>query len=168
MATIYGAEELKLKSIHLMGTLLMIQFVAFFGSMLFNKIAEHVGTRRAIVIGLVVWMCVVAYAHFLQTATQFYILGAIVGMTLGGTQALSRSYYGSMVPESSSAEFFGFYTVFTKFSSIWGPWTYAAVTHTLGARTAISSLIIFFIVGLGLLLVVNEAEARRCRTEAAF
>ena len=168
MATIYGSEELHLKSVHLMGTLLMIQFIAFFGSLGFSKLADRFGTRRAIVFGLIIWMFVVAYANFLQTTAQFYILGAIVGLTMGGTQSLSRSYYGSMIPEDASAEFFGFYTVFTKFSAIWGPWTYAVVAHLLGARVAISSLIVFFVVGLLLLVMVDEEKARLCRRAEAF
>lgn len=168
MATIFGSEELGLKPAHLMGTLLMIQFVAFFGALLFSKIADRVGTRRAILGGLVIWMGVVIYAYFLQTALQYFCMGAVVGMTMGGTQALSRSYYGSMVPAEASAEFFGFYTVFTKFSAIWGPWTYAALTDMLGPRVAITSLLFFFVSGSGLLVLVNEAEARRCKTESAF
>lgn len=169
MATIYGSNELHLPASALMLTLLIIQFVAIFGSIGFSKIADRFGTRNAIVFGLLIWSCVVIYAYFIHSTTEFFILGMIVGLTLGGTQALSRSYYGSMVPEDASAEFFGFYTVFSKFSAIWGPWAFAAITYfSHSARTAIVSLIVFFIVGVSLLLAVNEEQARSARNAVAF
>ena len=169
MATIYGSHELHLPASALMLTLLIIQFVAIFGSIGFSKLAGRFGTRKAITFGLFIWSGVVIYAYFIHTTKEFFALGIIVGLTLGGTQALSRSYYGSMIPEDSSAEFFGFYTVFSKFSAIWGPWAFAAITYfSHSARTAIVSLIAFFIVGLTLLLCVDETKARAARTLAAF
>jgi len=169
MATIYGSNELHLPASALMFTLLIIQFVAIFGSIGFSKIADRLGTRRAIIFGLLIWSGVVVYAYFINSTKEFFALGMIVGLTLGGTQALSRSYYGSMIPEDSSAEFFGFYTVFSKFSAIWGPWAFAAITYfSHSARTAIVSLITFFIVGLILLVCVDETKARAARTLAAF
>jgi MFS transporter, UMF1 family len=164
MATSYGAVELHLSATAMMLTLLIIQFVAIFGSYIFGALAERVGTRPAIVVSLVIWMGVVIYAYFITSATEFFILGMIVGIAIGGSQALSRSYYGSMVPVEASAEFFGFYTVFTKFSSIWGPWAFALITHFAhSGRTAIVSLIVFFVFGLGLLLLVDEEKARGAR-----
>jgi UMF1 family MFS transporter len=169
MATIYGSNELHLPASALMLTLLIIQFVAIFGSLGFSKLADRFGTRKAITFGLLIWSGVVIYAYFIHTTTEFFALGMIVGLTLGGTQALSRSYYGSMIPEDSSAEFFGFYTVFSKFSAIWGPWAFAAITYfSHSARTAIVSLIAFFIVGLTLLLCVDETKARAARSLSAF
>ncbi len=169
MATIYGSNELHLPASALMFTLLLIQFVAIFGSLGFSKIADRVGTRRAILFGLLIWSCVVVYAYFIQTTKEFFALGMVVGLTLGGTQALSRSYYGSMIPEDSSAEFFGFYTVFSKFSAIWGPWAFAAITYfSHSARTAIVSLIAFFIVGTVLLVSVDESKARAARDQAVL
>lgn len=165
MATIYGTNELHLDASALMATLLIIQFVAMGGSLLFGRLAVRIGTRPAIVCALVLWMGVVIYAYFLHTTTEFFILGVIVGLAMGGVQALSRSYYGSMIPEEASAEFYGFYTVFTKFSAIWGPWTFALITHLAGsARTAIVSLIVYFVAGTLLLLSVNEAKARSAKT----
>ena len=164
MATIYGTNELRLPASALMLTLLIIQFVAIFGSIGFSKIADRVGTRRAIVFGLFIWVGVVIYAYFIHTVIEYFVLGMIVGIAMGGTQALSRSYYGSMIPEQSSAEFYGFYTVFSKFSAIWGPWAFAAITYFAhSARTAIASLVVFFIVGLILLISVNEEQARDAR-----
>jgi UMF1 family MFS transporter len=169
MASIYGTSELKLDASALMLTLLIIQFVAMGGSLVFSRLADRVGTKKAIVTALILWMGVVIYAYYLKTTVEYFILGMIVGVAMGGVQSLSRSYYGSMIPEEASAEFFGFYTVFTKFSAIWGPWTFAFITHWAGsARTAILALITYFIAGTLLLLTVNEAKARQAREAAIF
>jgi UMF1 family MFS transporter len=115
-------------------------------------------------LSLVLWSGVVTYAYFLQTATEFFLLGVVVGIVLGGSQALSRSFYGSMIPEESSAEFYGFYSVFSKFSSIWGPLAFGLIRQITGsARLSIISLMIFFIVGLILLYFVNEEKAREAK-----
>jgi MFS transporter, UMF1 family len=169
MASIYGAEELKLSTTSLMLTLLMVQVVATGGALLFGRIAQRIGTKRAIMLSLVLWSGVVIYAYVIHSATEYFILGGIVGIVLGGSQALSRSYYGMMIPENASAEFYGFYTVFSKFSAIWGPFTLAFVRHALGsARLAIASLIFFFIAGLVLLYFVDERKAREARLAGAF
>jgi UMF1 family MFS transporter len=169
MASAYGTVELNLSPTVLMLTLLIIQFVAIVGSLAFSRIADRIGTKKAIMLSLLVWCGVVLYAYFIQTAAQYFIVGMVVGLAMGAAQALSRSYYGSMVPEEASAEFFGFYTVFTKFSAIWGPWAFALITHFAhSARTAIVSLIFFFLVGLILLSLVNETRAREARLSKAF
>ena len=169
MATAYGSVELGLSPSFLMLTLLVIQFVALGGALLFSRIAGRIGSKHAIMLTLVFWSGVVIYAYFIRTQTQFFILGMIVGLIMGGSQALSRSFYSSMVPEEASAEFFGFYTVFTKFSSIWGPWTFALVKQAVGSsRVAIVSIIVFFIVGLVLLHFVDEARAREAKLGGAF
>lgn len=164
MATIYGTDELGFSTTVLMVTLLIIQMVAAVGALVFGKVAGRIGTKRAVMLSLVLWSGVVTYAYFLQTATEFFLLGVVVGIVLGGSQALSRSFYGSMIPEESSAEFYGFYSVFNKFSSIWGPLAFGLIRQITGsARLSIISLMIFFIVGLILLCFVNEDKAREAK-----
>lgn len=166
MATIYGKDELGLSTIALMATLLTIQLVATVGSLLFSRVAELMGTRRAVMLTLVIWSVVAVVAYFIQSAREFYALGVVVGLVLGGSQSLSRSLYGFIIPRQSSAEFYGFYTLFSKFSSIWGPWVFAVITLMTGsARTAILSLVVFFLVGLVLLLLVDEDKAREVGLE---
>ena len=161
MATIYGTEELKLSTTALMVTLLLVQVVAIGGALIFSRLANRIGARRSVMFALVLWSGVVTYGYFIHTATEFFILGMIVGIVLGGTQALSRSFYGAMIPEGASAEFYGFYSVFSKFSSIWGPVTFGFIKQITGsARLAIISLMIFFIVGLILLGFVDEEKAK--------
>ena len=161
MAAIYGKDELGLGTTDLMVTLLLVQVVAFGGALVFSRIANRIGARRAVMISLVLWSGVVIYAYFIQTATEFFILGMIVGVVLGGTQALSRSFYGAMIPENASAEFYGFFSVFSKFSAIWGPFIFGFIKQVTGqARLAIISLIVFFIVGFILLAFVNDEKAK--------
>jgi len=169
MATTYGTVELGLPAWALMLTLLIIQGVATLGAIAFSRLAEFLGTRQTIMVTLVLWTGVVIYAYFIQTITEFFALGMVVGVVLGGSQSLSRSFYSSMIPQGASAEFFGFYTVFSKFSSIWGPLVFAVIRHTVGSsRLAIISLVVFFVAGLALLAFVDEAKAREARLAGAF
>lgn len=169
MAAIYGTEELKLSTTTLMLTLLMTQVIATFGALVFSWLAMKIGTKTTIMASLVLWSGVVIYAYFIQTAAQFFSLGVVAGIVLGGSQALSRSFYGSMVPEEATAEFFGFYTVFTRFSAIWGPATFGIVRQWLGSsRLAIVSLIFFFVVGLILMAFVDERKAREAKASGLF
>ena len=169
MATIYGTETLGLSTTVLMTTLLAIQIIAAGGALLFSQIAGKIGTKRAVMLSLVLWSGIVTYAYFLHTASEYFILGVFVGIVLGGSQALSRSFYGAMVPEEASAEFYGFYSVFSKFSAIWGPLAFAVIRQVTGtARLSIISLMAFFIVGLILLSRVDEEKARKAKLSGAF
>ncbi|MCL4419424.1 MFS transporter, partial [Patescibacteria group bacterium] len=169
MATIYGKDELGFSTTILMVTLLIIQIVAIFGALLFGKLGEIITTKRALMITLILWSFVVIYAYFMTTAMEYFILGMIVGMVMGGSQALNRSLYSSMIPVNAAAEFFGFYSIFEKFSAIWGPLVFALIRQMTGtSRIAIVSLIIFFITGIVLLYFVNVEEAKKAKLSALF
>ena len=119
---------------------------------------------------LVVWTGLAVMAFFLPegSAPGFLLLAAIVGFVLGGVQALSRSLYGTMIPEAASAEFFGFFSVFSKLSGI-GPLVFGAISAATGSgRTAILSVAAFFLVGLALLGRVDIEEARASRDRWSF
>ena len=149
VANLYGADELGLGYGALLGTLLMTQVVAIGGALFFSWLAEGIGAKQAVMLTLLVWSIAVSYAYFIETATEFFMLGGVIGLVLGGSQALSRSFYGSMIPAEASAEFFGFYSVFSKFSSIWGPFVFFFINQLTGSsRNAIISLVIFFVLGL--------------------
>jgi UMF1 family MFS transporter len=169
MATIYGTIELKLSATTLMLTLLLIQAIATFGALIFGRLAGWIGAKATIMLSLVMWSGIVIYAYFIQTAGEFLALGGVVGLVLGGSQALSRSFYGSMIPEEASAEFYGFYTVFSKFSAMWGPWVFAIVKQVTGSsRDAILSIVVLFVAGLVLLSLVDVEKAREARRTRAF
>ena len=162
MASIFGKEELGLSSGSLIGALLMTQFIAFPGSLLFAKLADYVGPKKSIIVSLLIWSAVVIYAYFIQTALEFWILAGVVGLILGGTQAISRSLFASFVPKKNSAEFFGFFAISNKFASIIGPLTFALIGQITGsARASILSLIVFIILGLIILTRVDVKEGIR-------
>lgn len=167
----YAEETLGLGTTEIIIVFLIVQFVAFFGALMFGALAGRVGTKGAILASLVVWVAVAVVAYFLPEgeALPLYGLGVVVGFVLGGVQALSRSLYGSMIPEEASAEFYGFFSVFSKFSAIWGPLVFALVSNATGSgRAAILSVVAFFIVGFVLLSLVNVEEARSSRERWVF
>ena len=169
MATMFGKEELEFSAEILMVTLLIIQFVALIGALIFGKLGEKISAKKALMITLVLWSFVVIYAYFMDAAGEYFMLGVIVGLVLGGSQSLSRSLYGAMIPVSASAEFYGFYSVFKKFSAIWGPFVFGFVGHVTGTlRLSIISLIIFFVAGLIILAFVDVEQAKKAKMSALF
>jgi UMF1 family MFS transporter len=171
MTSAYASQTLDLSTTTILTTFLLVQFVAFPGALLVARLAHHIGTKQAIAATLVVWVLVAIGAFLLPAgaAAPFYALGAVTGFVLGGVQALSRSLYGSMIPEEASAEFFGFFAVFSRFSAIWGPLLFALITVTTGsARNAIVSVAGFFVIGGVLLAFVDVDEARATRTTWRF
>jgi UMF1 family MFS transporter len=161
MAAIYGAEALRMETGALIGALIVVQFVGIPATFAFGALAGRVGTRTAILAGLAVYSAVSIYGYFMTTATDFYILAAMVGLIQGGTQALSRSLFASMIPKHRSSEFFGLFAVFEKFAGIAGPLVFALAISIFGSsRPAILSIIAFFLVGGALLLRVDVAAGR--------
>lgn len=160
MAAIYGKDELGLKNQTLLGTLLLVQFIGIGGALLFSKISRIFGTKRILILVLTLWLGILCYAYIISSALDFWMLGIAVGFVLGGSQALSRSFYGAMIPIDESAEFFGFYSVFAKFSAICGPFVFGIIRQITGtSRLAILSLVVFFIIGIVLLCFVKENTA---------
>ena len=167
----YAEETLGLGATEIIITFLIVQFIAFFGALLFGALAGSIGSKRAIMTSIVIWIAVAIAAYFLPQgeALPLYGLAVIVGFVLGGVQALSRSLYGTMIPEEAAAEFYGFYSVFSKFSAIWGPLVFAIVSNATGSgRPAILSVIAFFTIGLILLSRVDVDAARASRHRWSF
>ena len=172
LASQFGKEELGLEISTLTATVLLVQFVAFFGALIFNFIAKITNTKRAIIISLVIWVGTIVYAYaVLKTARDFMIMGAVIGIVLGGSQALSRSLYSLMIPKGQEAEFFSIYEVSDKGTSWLGPLLFGlAYDLTRSYRIAILSVATFLILGLLLLLFVNVgkgiSEAARRSTKS--
>ena len=167
----YAEETLGLGTTEIIVAFLITQFVAFFGALGFGMLAGRIGAKGAIMASLVIWGVVAGAAYFLPEgqALPLYGLAVVVGFVLGGVQALSRSLYGTMIPEEASAEFYGFYSVFSKFSAIWGPLVFAVVSNATGSgRPAILSIAAFFVVGFVLLALVDVDEARASRERWVF
>jgi len=161
MATAYG-DEIGIGITDMTIALIITQFVGIPFSFGFGWLARRLGAKQSIFVGLGVYMLISIAGYFMQTATHFYILAFTVGMVQGGTQALSRSLYATMVPKDQSAEFFGFFSTSSKFAGIAGPLLFGVVSQvTGGSRLSIVSLIIFFVVGGFLLIFVDEKEGIR-------
>ncbi|HXZ35145.1 MAG TPA: MFS transporter [Thermodesulfobacteriota bacterium] len=160
MAVIFGAE-INIPQAHLIGSILAVQFIGIPFSILFGRLAGWMGTKRAIFLGLAVYTGISLGGYFIQTPLHFWILAVLVGFVQGGTQALSRSLFGTLVPKSRSAEFFSFLDVSSKFAGIIGPFVFGIVGQMTGSsRLSVVALVLFFIGGGALLLTVNEKEGR--------
>jgi len=169
MASIYGLIELNIPQKDILITLLIIQFLAFFGALFFSYLAGKISTKKALMVTLLLWTFIVTYGYFIKSSGDFLFLGVLVGCVLGGSQALSRSLYGSIIPVNASAEFYGFYSVFSKFSAIWGPLVFGFIKHFTGSsRNAIVSLAAFFIIGLILLSMVDMEKAKEAKKTELF
>jgi MFS transporter, UMF1 family len=161
MATIYGTE-VGIGRGPLIASILLVQFVGVPFAFLFGNLAGRIGTKQAIFLGLIVYGGISVLGYFMTNATHFLILALLVGMVQGGTQALSRSLFASMIPKHQSGEFFGFFAVFEKFAGVFGPAIVAAVISVTGStRISILSVIAFFVAGGWLLLMVNVEEGQR-------
>lgn len=161
LAAQFGQEELKLPMSTITTVILLVQFVAFAGALLFNRMAAAWGAKRAVMAGLAVWTMTLAYIYALvRTSAGFYAMGVVVGLVLGGTQALSRSLYSFMIPPGREAEYFGLYEVSDKGTSWLGPLLFGLALQWTGSfRTAILSLIAFFAAGMFLLAKVDVRAA---------
>ncbi|HHC08174.1 MAG TPA: MFS transporter, partial [Actinobacteria bacterium] len=137
------------------------------GSVLCGRLAAKMTTKSTIILALVVYAAIAVWGFFLDTVVEFWFLAFMVAVVQGGSQALSRSLYASLSPTSESGEFFGFFTVMSKFSAIVGPAVFAAAVAAFGSsRPAIASIALFFVVGIVLLARVDVEEGRRVAIEA--
>ncbi len=161
VSTAFAADELGVATDMLLVLVLMIQFVAFGGALIFGRLARWIGAKRSIIISLVIWTGVVVFAYaFLYEEWQLFVLGFVLALVLGGSQALSRSLFSQMIPPDHESEYFGFYEISERGTSWIGPLLFAAAVQMTGSqRVAIVSLIVFFAVGLVLLIGVNVKKA---------
>ncbi len=166
MATIYGTE-LGIGQGALIAAIMIVQFVGIPFAFLFGSFASRIGAKRAIFAGLVVYAGISVLGYYMTNATHFFILALLVGMVQGGTQALSRSLFASMIPRNRSAEFFGFFAVVEKFAGIFGPLIFARVIGLTGSsRIGILAIVAFFIAGGAILHFVDVGEGQRAARAA--
>lgn len=166
MATIYG-REIGIGQGPMIGALLLVQFVGIPFAFLFGMLAGRIGAKRSILLSLAVYTGIAILARFMSTSLHFLLLAILVGMVQGGSQALSRSLFASLIPSNKSGEFFGFFAVVEKFAGIFGPLVFAASVRMGGTgRFAILSVIAFFIVGGILLALVDVDEGQRIARES--
>ncbi len=163
-SAVYGSQELGLGQGTLVATILLVQFVAFGGALLLGALAGRWGARRVVLGSLGVWVGVLAAAYAVQrgAAGQFLALAVAIGLVLGGTQALSRSLFSHLVPRGQEAEWFGLYEVSDKGTSAVGSLLFGLTLQLTGSyRSAILSLLVFFVLGGILLARVDVARGAR-------
>jgi MFS transporter, UMF1 family len=161
MAGPYG-QEIGLPQNALITAFVMVQFVGIPFAFAFGWLAGRIGAKTSIFIALLVYVVISIVGYYMTTAWQFFLLSFLVATVQGGSQALSRSLFASMIPPRKSSEFFGFFGVFEKFAGIVGPALFAITVRATGSsRNAILSVIAFFVVGAVLLWFVDVEEGRR-------
>lgn len=165
VAASFASEVLGVADQNLLLLVLLIQFIAFGGALFFGYLARRMGAKRAIMVSLVIWAAVVIFAFaFLYTEIQLFILGGVIAIVLGGSQALSRSLFAQMIPADHEAEYFGFYEISERGTSWLGPLLFGlAVEITGDQRPAILALIVFFVVGL---ILLSRVDVRKAIVEA--
>jgi MFS transporter, UMF1 family len=163
-ASIYGVEELGFETGTVLATYLVVQFVAVGGAIGFGRAADRFGAKHVILFGLGIWMAIVTAALFLpeQQLVAFLVLAVAIGIVLGGTQALSRSYFSLLIPRGREAEYFSFYHAMERGTSWFGTLVFGLVYQLTGSyRPAIFALIGFFVIGGALLMRVDTARGIR-------
>jgi UMF1 family MFS transporter len=154
-ASTYGSKQLKFGDSVLIATILLIQFVAFGGALFFGRLAGKYGAYRSILWGVFAWMVIVVAAMFLpeKNVALFLVIGVAIGVVLGGTQALSRSFFSLLIPRGREGEYFALYNACERGTSWFGTFLFGLVFQLSGSyRPAIFALIVFFVVGAFFLL----------------
>jgi MFS transporter, UMF1 family len=167
MAGPYG-KEIGLPENALITAFVMVQFVGIPFAFAFGWLAGRIGAKTSIFVALIVYVAISIVAYYMTTVWQFFLLSFLVATVQGGSQALSRSLFASMIPPEKSSEFFGFFGVFEKFAGIVGPALFAITVRATGSsRNAILSVIAFFVVGAALLWMVDVEEGKRVARQGA-
>lgn len=160
-ASVVGATLLGMPPGELILCFLMIQAVAFLGALGCGFLADRWRNKTVILITLAVYVAVALAASRMTSRTEFWVLGAVLGLVLGGSQAASRSLMSALTPPAQSGEFFGFYGVVGKLTAVAGPFVFGVVSQVAGLRAGILSLLIFFLVGGAILVFVEETAPLR-------
>jgi UMF1 family MFS transporter len=166
LAAAYG-DEIGVDHNDMLIALILTQFIGFPCSLAFGALASRFGAKRSILVGLAAYILISVAGFFIQHAWHFYALAAMVGVVQGGTQALSRSLFTTMVPKNHSTEFFGFFSTGEKMAGIVGPILFGVIGQLTGSsRWGIVSLTVLFVAGAFLLTRVDEEEGRRVAATA--
>ncbi len=166
MATIYATERELDRSV-VIGAILLVQFVGIPFSLLFGRLARRFAARSLVLASLAIYALIALLAYRMTTVTHFLVLALLVATVQGGSQALSRSLFASMVPKHKSGQFFALFSVGEKFAGIFGPGLFAIISSLTGSsEKAILSVLAFFVIGGLLLSRVNVERGRRAAQAA--
>lgn len=157
LATYFASDELKMESSQLIMTVLIIQVVAIFGATLFSRLSQKTNNILTLGIIITIWIGICIFAYLTKTINQFFLLAFFVGMVMGGIQSLSRSTYSKLLPQTKdTASYFSFYDVCDKMGTVIGTLSFGYVAEFLGGmRNSVLALMVFFVIGLVLLMFVK-------------
>ena len=156
MAVNYGIT-LGFNQYDLLLALLIVQFVSFPGTLFINFLANRTSTETGIIFCILLYMVITLFATVIDSLVGFYSIAVSIGIVQGGIQALSRSYFANIIPQSRDSEFFGIYNMLGKFAALIGPLLVGLITYlTDSSRLGISSIILLFIIGLFLMIKVKQ------------
>lgn len=161
-ASVFGEHELHLDKMELIALVLMVQFLALPGAMVVGWLSDRLGQKSTLLGCLVVWVGLLLAALVVRSKAEFWVMGGVVAMVMGGTQSVSRAIMGVMTPEPRTGEFFGFFNFSGKATSFLGPNLFGWVLLlTESARAAVFSLVVFFVLGGAIAARVDVARGRQ-------
>lgn len=160
MAATYGTKELNLDDNILIPTILLIQLIGMFGAWLFARISGRIGNIKALILSIVIWIFVIVAVFFVSNAVGFIIVACFVGVVMGGTQALARSTYSKMLPETKDhTSFFSFYDVMEKLATVGGTFSFGIIEALTGSmRYSVLAITGFFIIGLIFMVILLRKQ----------
>ena len=158
MSVDYGLA-IGLNSNDLISALLVVQFIGFPAAILFGKLGQRIGPKKGIYIGIFVYIVATIWAYFITSGIEFFILAALIGLVIGGIQALSRSLLGQLIPHEQAGEYYGFFNLVGKSAAVIGPFLVGWSAAMFGSRNSILSVIILFAIGAVLLNFVKTADS---------
>ncbi len=158
MSVDYGLA-IGLNSNDLISALLVVQFIGFPAAILFGKLGQRIGPKKGIYIGIFVYIVATIWAYFITSGIEFFILAALIGLVIGGIQALSRSLLGQLIPHEQAGEYYGFFNLVGKSAAVIGPFLVGWSAAMFGSRNSILSVIILFAIGAVLLKFVKTADS---------
>ena len=170
LATLFGTKELKLGSSELIPVILIIQFVAIGGAILFARISERKGNVFSLGVMIGIWIGICFFAYTITTVNEFYIVAVLVGLVMGGIQALSRATFSKLIPKDSidHASYFSFFDVLFHLSVVIGTFSYGFIEQLTGSmRNSTLALASYFVIGFVLLIFVKMPKATNAATQSS-
>jgi UMF1 family MFS transporter len=160
MAATFATKELRLSDSILIATILLIQLIGMFGAWLFARLSGRYGNIRSLIISIVIWIFVIMAVYFVNSPEGFVIVACFVGVVMGGTQALARSTYSKMLPETRDhTSFFSFYDVMEKFAMVGGTFSFGIIEALTGSmRYSVLAITVFFLIGLVFMLILLRKQ----------
>ena len=160
MSVDYGLA-IGLNANDLIAALLLVQFVAFPAALGFGRLGHKIGPKNGIYIGILVYVVATVWAYFITSAVEFFVLAALIGLVIGGIQALSRSLLGQLIPHEQAGEYYGFFNMVGKSAAVIGPFLVGWTSIMFGPRNSILSVIVLFVIGAAFLYFVKPQSGEQ-------